>query len=305
MGAGEFSLKASSEFSPQVDRLIELALEEDIGPGDITTQALIAPEKQGAAEIRAKEPLVVAGLPVAARVFLKLDREVQFLPLVAEGQEVEAGAVLARLRGPVAAILTGERVALNFLMRLSGIATFTRRAVAAVRDFPVALVDTRKTTPGWRLLEKYAVRVGGGKNHRFGLYDGVLIKTNHLTAVGSIPEAVRRAREKVHQLLKIEVEVSDLTGLEEALAAGADLVMLDNMEEAALAEAVRRAQGRAILEASGGMTLARLPRVAATGVRYISMGALTHSAPAVDLHLRLLEGEAPPGGKAQRSGGDR
>lgn len=284
----EFSLKTTSDFSPQVDRLIELALEEDIGRGDVTTQALIPPEKKGAAQIRAKEPLVVAGLPVAARVFQKLDREVHFLPLVGEGDEVEPGTVLAQLRGPVASILTAERVALNFLMRLSGIATFTRRAVAAVRDFPVAVVDTRKTTPGWRVLEKYAVKVGGGRNHRFGLYDGVLIKTNHLAAVGSVTEAVRRAREKVHQLLKVEVEVTDLEGLEEALAAGADVVMLDNFDEATLSEAVRRARGRAVLEASGGMTLERLPRVAATGVQFISMGALTHSAPAVDIHLRLM-----------------
>ncbi len=286
----EFSLKTSSDFSPQVDRLIELALEEDIGRGDVTTQALIPPEKKGAAQIRAKETLVVAGLPVAARVFMKLDREVHFLPMVEEGQEVEAGTSLAQLRGAVASILTGERVALNFLMRLSGIATFTRKAVAAVKGFPVAVVDTRKTTPGWRVLEKYAVKVGGAANHRFGLFDGVLIKNNHLAAVGSVTEAVRRAREKTHQLLKIEVEVADLKGLEEALAAGADIIMLDNFDEATLAEAVKLTHGRARLEASGGMTLERLPKVAATGVNFISMGALTHSAPAVDIHLRLMGG---------------
>jgi nicotinate-nucleotide pyrophosphorylase (carboxylating) len=284
----EFSLKTTADFSPQVDRLIELALEEDLGRGDVTTQALVSPEKKGAAQIKAKERLVVAGLPVAARVFLKLDREVHFLPLAEEGQEVEAGAVLAQLRGPVASILTGERVALNFLMRLSGIATYTRQMVAAVAGTQAAIVDTRKTTPGWRLLEKYAVKAGGGQNHRFGLDDGVLIKNNHLTAVGSITEAVRRAREKVHQLLKIEVEVADIQGLEEALAAGADIVMLDNMSEELMAEAVRLTQGRALLEASGGMTLTRLPRVAATGVNFISMGALTHSAPSVDIHLRLV-----------------
>jgi nicotinate-nucleotide pyrophosphorylase (carboxylating) len=284
----EFSLKTTADFSPQVDRLIELALEEDLGRGDVTTQALVSPEKKGAAQIKAKERLVVAGLPVAARVFLKLDREVHFLPLAEEGQEVEAGAVLAQLRGPVASILTGERVALNFLMRLSGIATYTRQMVAAVAGTQAAIVDTRKTTPGWRLLEKYAVKAGGGQNHRFGLDDGVLIKNNHLTAVGSITEAVRRAREKVHQLLKIEVEVADIQGLEEALAAGADIVMLDNMSEELMAEAVRLTQGRALLEASGGMTLTRLPRVAATGVNFISVGALTHSAPSVDIHLRLV-----------------
>ena len=284
----DFSLKTTSEFSPQVDRLIELALEEDIGRGDVTTQALIPPEKKGAAQVRAKEKLVVAGLPVAARVFMKLDKGVHFLPMAEEGQEVEAGAVLAQLRGPVASILTGERVALNFLMRLSGIATFARKVAAAVKDFPVAVVDTRKTTPGWRVLEKYAVKVGGAQNHRFGLFDGVLIKNNHLTAVGSITEAVRRAKEKIHQLLKIEVEVADLKGLEEALAAGADIVMLDNMADADLANAVKLAQGRVLLEASGGMTLEHLPQVAATGVNFISMGALTHSAPAVDIHLRLM-----------------
>ncbi len=284
----DYSLKMSAEFFPQVDRLIELALEEDIGRGDVTTQALIPPEKKGAAQIRAKERLVAAGLPVAARVFMKLDREVHFLPMAQEGQEVEVGAVLAQLRGPVASILTGERVALNFLMRLAGIATYTRQVVAAVKDYPVAVVDTRKTTPGWRVLEKYAVKVGGAKNHRFGLYDGVLIKNNHLTAVGSIIEAVRRAREQTHQLLKIEVEVADLKGLAEALTAPADIIMLDNMDEADLLEAVKLTQGRALLEASGGMTLERLPRVAATGVNFISMGALTHSAPAVDIHLQLL-----------------
>lgn len=278
------------DFACLVDRLIELALEEDLGPGDVTTQALIPPEKTGAAQIRAKENLVVAGLPVAARVFQKLASQVQFFEGATEGQEVSPGAVLAEVRGPLAAILTGERTALNFLMRLSGIATFTRRMVNAVSGFPAAVVDTRKTTPGWRALEKYAVRVGGGQNHRFGLFDGVLIKTNHLTAVGGITEAVRRTRGKVHHLLKIEVEVTSLAELEEALAAGADVVMLDNMDDAEMTEAVKITAGRVLLEASGSMTLTRLPQVAATGVNLISMGALTHSAPAVDIHLRLVGG---------------
>lgn len=276
------------DFACLVDRLIELALEEDLGPGDVTTQALIPPDRKGAAQIRAKEPLVVAGLPVAQRVFQKLEARVQFFPSAGEGQEVAAGAVLAQVRGPLAAILTGERTALNFLMRLSGIATFTRRMVSAVSGFPAAIVDTRKTTPGWRALEKYAVRLGGGRNHRFGLFDGVLIKNNHLAVVGSIAEAVRRAREKAHHLLKIEVEVTSLKELEEALAAGADVIMLDNLDEATMAEAVKLTAGRALLEASGGMTLERLPKVAATGVNLISMGALTHSAPAVDIHLRII-----------------
>ncbi|OGP74767.1 MAG: nicotinate-nucleotide diphosphorylase (carboxylating) [Deltaproteobacteria bacterium RBG_13_58_19] len=278
------------EFSPHLDRLLDLALEEDLGPGDVTTQALIPPEQRGEAHIRAKERLVVAGLPVAARVFRKLDPEVRFHPQVAEGQEVQPGTVLAALQGPLAPILTGERVALNFLMRLSGIATFTRKMVQAVAGYPVALVDTRKTTPGWRALEKYAVRLGGGANHRFGLYDGVLIKNNHLTAVGSITAAIRQAREKTHHLLKIEVEVTDLAGLKEALDAGADIIMLDNLDDATLAQAVKLTGGRALLEASGGMTLERLPKVAATGINLISMGALTHSAPAVDIHLRVVLG---------------
>ena len=275
--------------SPHLDRLIDLALEEDIGPGDVTTQAVMAPELQGEAHIRAKAALVVAGLPVAARVFHKLDAKVVFAAAVDDGQEVAPGTVLARLTGPVASILTGERVALNFLQRLSGIATFTRAMAAQVTGSNAVLVDTRKTTPGWRALEKYAVRLGGGRNHRLGLYDAVLIKNNHLTAVGSIGEAVRQAKARAHPQLKIEVEVTDLEGLEEALNAGADRILLDNMDDATLRQAVELTRGRALLEASGGMTKERLPQVAATGVNFISMGALTHSAPAVDIHLRLIK----------------
>ena len=274
---------------PMIDRLIDLALEEDLGAGDVTTQALVPPELRGAAQIRAKETLVVAGLPVAARVFQKLDATLVFEPEVADGQAVSPGTVLARLSGPVATILTGERVALNFLQHLSGIATFTRNMVAQLSGTSAFLVDTRKTTPGWRVLEKYAVRLGGGRNHRSGLYDGVLIKNNHLTALGSISAAVHQARERAHHLLKIEVEVTDLDGLTEALNAGADLILLDNMDDATLQKAVELTRGRAILEASGSMTKDRLPHVAATGVNFISMGALTHSAPAVDIHLRLVK----------------
>lgn len=274
--------------SPLIDRLLELALEEDIGPGDVTTQALIPPELQGEAQIRAKETLVAAGLPLAARVFYKVDSSLRFEAQAKEGREAAPGTVLARVTGPVAPILTGERVALNFLQRLSGIATYTRNMVARVAGYPVALVDTRKTTPGWRVLEKYAVRLGGGANHRLGLFDGVLIKNNHLAAVGSIAEAIRQARDRTQQLLKIELEVTDLAGLQEALDAGADLIMLDNLDEATMAQAVALTGGRALLEASGGMSPERLPKVAATGVHFISMGALTHSAPAVDIHLRLV-----------------
>jgi nicotinate-nucleotide pyrophosphorylase (carboxylating) len=276
------------DFPCLVDRLIDLALEEDLGPGDVTTRALIPPDRGGAAQIRAKQNLVVAGLPVAQRVFHRLEPRLEFSPKVSEGQEVTPGTVLAEVRGPLAAILTGERLALNFLMRLSGIATYTRKMVQAISGFPAAIVDTRKTTPGWRALEKYAVRVGGAANHRLGLFDGVLIKNNHLTAVGSVFEAVRLARENTHHLLKIEVEVTTLAQLEEALAAGADVIMLDNMDEATMTRAVHLTAGRALLEASGSMSLERLPAVAATGVNLISMGALTHSAPALDIHLRLM-----------------
>jgi nicotinate-nucleotide pyrophosphorylase (carboxylating) len=274
---------------PHIDRLIDLALEEDIGPGDVTTQAVVDPELQGEAHIRAKAALVVAGLPVAARVFQKLDAKVVLAAAVEDGQEVAPGRVLVRLTGPVASILTGERVALNFLQRLSGIATFTRAMAAQVAGSKAILVDTRKTTPGWRVLEKYAVRRGGGHNHRLGLYDAVLIKNNHLTAVGSIAEAVRLAKARAHPQLKIEVEVTNLEGLEEALNAGADRILLDNMDDATLRRAVEITGGRAWLEASGGITKERLPQVAATGVNFISMGALTHSAPAVDIHLRLVK----------------
>ena len=275
--------------SPLLDRLIDLALEEDLGTGDVTTQALIPPELQGEAHIRAKQDLVVAGLPLAARVFRKVDANLIFEAQVEEGQEVASGTVLARLSGPVAAILSGERTALNFLQRLSGVATFTRQMVGLIAGAQAALVDTRKTTPGWRALEKYAVRLGGARNHRAGLYDGVLIKNNHITAAGSITRAVKQAREQAHHLLKIEVEVPDLPGLEEALAAGADVIMLDNMDEATMAQAVKITAGRVLLEASGSMSAARLAQVAATGVNLISMGALTHSAPAADIHLRLIK----------------
>jgi nicotinate-nucleotide pyrophosphorylase (carboxylating) len=280
--------------SPHLDRLIDLALEEDLGPGDVTTQALIPADLMGEAHFRAKQQLVVAGLPLAARVFQKLDASIIFEVQMADGREVADGrqvpdgTALARLSGPVAAILSGERVALNFLQRLSGIATFARQMAARVAGSGAVLVDTRKTTPGWRVLEKYAVRLGGARNHRFGLYDGVLIKNNHLTAVGSIREAVRQAQARAHHLLKIEVEVTDLKGLAEALDAGADLILLDNLDDDTLRRAVELTGGRAVLEASGGMTPERLPQVAATGVNLISMGALTHSAPAADIHLRLV-----------------
>ncbi|MBW1916848.1 MAG: carboxylating nicotinate-nucleotide diphosphorylase [Deltaproteobacteria bacterium] len=271
-----------------VQRLIDLALEEDLGPGDLTTQATIDPQLQAEAHMRAKEELFVAGLPVAAAVFHRLDAAISFHEQVHEGDQVPPGTILAIVTGPAGLLLSGERVALNFLMRLSGIATQTRRFVEAVQPYPVQLVDTRKTTPGWRVLEKYAVRLGGGTNHRFGLFDGVLIKDNHLVAAGSITAAVRRARRSVPHTLKIEVEVADLAGLEEAITAGADMVLLDNMDDATLAQAVKKTQDWVLLEASGGITLERLPQVAAAGVNLISVGALTHSARSVDISMKLV-----------------
>lgn len=280
-----------------LDAFLRLALEEDVGPGDVTTEAVVPAGVRVRAVVLVKEGGVVAGLPVAARLFTLLDPSLSFRPRLADGDEVrQIPAVAAEMEGSARAVLTGERVALNLLQRLSGIATLTRRCVEAAKG-RVEILDTRKTTPGMRKLEKYAVAVGGGKNHRFGLYDGVLIKDNHIRAVGGIREAVVRARAKVHQGLRIEVECSSLDEVEEALAAGADIVLLDNMDVPTLREAVRRVAGRAKTEASGGITLANLPDVAATGVDAISLGVLTHSARALDMSLEVVEwlGDAAPG----------
>lgn len=236
---------------------LDLWLLEDLGQGDLASALLIPEDQTRRGVILAKEEGVLAGLEVA------------------------------RLEGPLQGILAGERLALNLLQSLSGIATLTRKYVEAVRGTRARILDTRKTTPGLRALEKYAVRVGGGRNHRFGLFDGILIKDNHIRAVGSVREAVRRARSQTPHYLKVEVEVTSLEELEEALEAGADLILLDNMDLDTLKEVVRRVKGRALLEASGGMSLERVREVAETGVDYISVGALAHSARALDLSLEL------------------
>lgn len=272
-----------------LDRLIDMALEEDLGPGDITTESIVPETLWARAEFIAREEGVVAGLPVAGRVFKRLDLETEFRAEVTEGSAVKAGAVLAVVAGRARTILTGERVALNFVRHLSGIATRTRRLVAAVEGLRAVVLDTRKTTPGLRALEKYAVRAGGGRNHRFGLFDGILIKDNHIRAAGGIKEAVARARARAPHTLKVEVEVQSLDEVEEALAAGADIIMLDNMPVAAMREAVRRIGGRALVEASGGITEENIREVAATGVDFISVGALTHSARALDISLEIVE----------------
>ncbi|HEY6101288.1 MAG TPA: carboxylating nicotinate-nucleotide diphosphorylase, partial [Anaeromyxobacter sp.] len=230
--------------------------------------------------------LVVAGTAVARRVFDRLGAACRFD--AEDGARVARGTTFGAASGPVRALLAAERTSLNFLQRLSGVATATRRCVDALAaGGKTRLLDTRKTTPGWRMLEKAAVRAGGGKNHRFALGDGILVKDNHVAACGGVAEAVRRARERAGAMLKIEVEVVDLPGLDAAIAAGAEIVLLDNMDDATTAEAVRRAAGRVLLEASGNMTLERLPRVAGTGVDFVSMGAITHSARAVDISFEL------------------
>ena len=272
-----------------VGRLISLALEEDVGPGDRTADAVVPAGARGSALIFAKEAAVVSGVATAARVFRALDAGCEVEAVKGEGDEAGPGDGLLRVRGSLRAILSGERTALNFLQRLCGIATLTRRYARALQGTKTRLLDTRKTTPGMRALEKAAVRAGGGLNHRGSLFDGILVKDNHAAAAGGIGEAVRRARAAAHPLLQIEAEVSSAQQIEEALQAGADMLLLDNLDDAALRKAVEQVAGRVPLEASGGMTLERLPRVAAAGVDYVSVGALTHSAPSVDLSL-MLEG---------------
>jgi nicotinate-nucleotide pyrophosphorylase (carboxylating) len=267
-----------------------MALDEDLGMGDITTQQLIPVEARGNGLIKAKEALVVCGLPVAERVFKRLDPAVRFVPEVADGDAVAAGQVVVRMSGLLAALLSAERTALNFMQRLSGIATHVAAHVKAMGNSSVRLVDTRKTTPGWRVLEKYAVRTGGAFNHRMGLYDGVLIKDNHIAACGSITAAVGRIRAATSHLVKIEVETTSLEEVQEALEAGADVIMLDNMTPEIMAQAVTLVNNRALVEASGGIAMANLKRLAALGVDIISMGALTHSARAVDLSMDISAG---------------
>ncbi|MCY3553579.1 MAG: carboxylating nicotinate-nucleotide diphosphorylase [Candidatus Poribacteria bacterium] len=270
-----------------LDPLIELAFEEDIGIGDITTDATVPPTQMGVGTLLAKSEGIVAGLPVAERAFAKLDETLTFRTLVKDGDAVIAGTPIAEVQGSAKTILIGERTALNFLQRLSGIATLTAQFVAAVADYESKIVDTRKTAAGWRAVQKYAVRVGGGQNHRFGLYDGVLIKDNHIVAAGGIGNAVQRARQTVPHTAKIEVEVETLDQVDEALKAGADILLLDNMSPSIMKSVVHEVGDLAVTEASGGITLDKVKTVAATGVDLISVGALTHSAMPMDISLTL------------------
>ena len=275
-----------------IEHIVSLALAEDVGIGDITTSLVVEPKITAHAEIMAKQDMVIAGMEAARRTFEQVDPSILFEPMVNDGDLIEPGVIMVRVSGSAGSILTAERVALNFLMRLSGVASLTARFVEAVRAHQVKIVDTRKTTPGMRALEKAAVKAGGGGNHRFGLFDGILIKDNHIAAAGSIANAVSRAKEGAPHTIKVEVEVEDLRELQEAIEAGADAVLLDNMAPAMLEEAVAQTGGRALLEASGGVTLDNVAQIAATGVDIISVGALTHSAPATDISLNFILGDA-------------
>jgi nicotinate-nucleotide pyrophosphorylase (carboxylating) len=270
-----------------IDEIIARALAEDVGRGDLTTLSLVPERALAQGELLAKSDLILAGWPVARRVFAVLDPGVRISSAAEDGCTIKAGQVLARIQGRAQPMLTAERVALNFLQQLSGIATLTARFVRATRGTRARIAATRKTHPGLQRLEKYAVTVGGGLPHRLGLDDGVLIKDNHLALFGSVAEAVHRARGRAGKKLKIEVEVETLDQVEEALAAGADIIMLDNMALPEMRRAVKLVEGRALLEASGGVTLRKAARVARTGVDIISVGALTHSAPAVDISLEI------------------
>ena len=273
-----------------VSRIVELALEEDAAFGDVTSDLTVPPDRQCSGQFLAKADGVVSGLDVVREVFRQVDPGVVFEAQVADGDHVRAGQILGRIRGRARSVLLGERVALNFLQRLSGVATATARYVAAVQGTRARVIDTRKTTPGMRQFEKSAVRHGGGHNHRIGLADGILIKDNHLAAIGGpdrITKAVAGARAEAPHPLRVEVEVTNLDELREALNAGADAVLLDNMTVDEMAEAVRITAGRAVLEASGGITLDTIRAVAETGVDLISAGALTHSSPALDISLEI------------------
>jgi nicotinate-nucleotide pyrophosphorylase (carboxylating) len=272
-----------------LDRIIENALAEDIHTGDITTLSILTERHEIRARLLAKESMVLAGIEAAARVFHLLDHRILFTPFFHDGDELKGGEVIAEILGEASMLLQGERTALNILQRMCGIATLTSRYVAAAKGTGARIVDTRKTAPGLRVLDKYAVRAGGGFNHRFGLYDGVLIKENHIAAAGGITIAVSRARNRIPHTMKIEVETETLAQVAEALACGADIIMLDNMDTATMREAIKMIDGRTLTEASGGVNLETVREIAETGVDIISVGALTHSARAVDISM-LLEG---------------
>lgn len=269
-----------------LDPILRGALAEDLPDGDVTSEAIFAPSDRAAAIFRAKQSGVIAGLPIARRVFTLLDRRCAFRARVREGARVKAGTVIAEVRGPTRALLAGERTALNVLQRMSGIATLTAEFVAAVRGTGAKILDTRKTAPGLRPLDKYAVKCGGGTNHRMNLSDMAMIKDNHIQAAGGIAAAVQAVRRRAPRV-RVEVETSSLDQVKQALAAGADIIMLDNMSVAQMRRAVALVARRAKTEASGSVSLARVRSIARTGVDYISVGRLTHSAAALDISMKL------------------
>jgi nicotinate-nucleotide pyrophosphorylase (carboxylating) len=273
--------------TPAVEALIALALEEDLGRGDVTSEAIFAVDDRTEGTIVAKEPLTVAGMAVAQAVFVRVGADTRFVAHAGDGAVVARGAVVAAVAGRTRALLGAERTALNFLQRLSGVATLTRQFVDAVAGTPARICDTRKTTPGWRALDKLAVVAGGGVNHRADLAAGVLIKDNHVAAAGGVKAAVERARARAPHSLRVEVEVTAVGQIDEALAAGAEVVLLDNMDPERVRESVRRIAGRAIVEVSGGINLQTVRAFAEAGPDRISVGALTHSARAVDLSLEV------------------
>ncbi len=276
------------EENPFVKEIIQLALKEDIGPGDVTTDSIIRDNNiMGCARLMAKEDLILAGLSVFKQVFLELWPDMEFESFFKDGDLVRDKEIICLIKGPVNIILKGERTALNFLQRMSGIATMTKRFVERISSANTRILDTRKTVPGWRILDKYAVRIGGGHNHRFGLFDGVLIKDNHISAAGSVGEAIKLVKVNIPHTLKIEVEVETLDELKEAINSGADAVLLDNMDMNMLRKAVEIAKDRVIIEVSGGITLEDVGEIAKTGVDFISVGAITHSVKGVDISLEL------------------
>lgn len=281
-GKGQSGLKGYAEL------LIRAALAEDIGSGDITTNAIVKKNEAGDAEFIAREEMAVAGLFIPEMVFGLLDKKAVFKARVKEGGRAKKGQVIATVHGSLAALLIGERVALNFLQRLSGIATITNEFAGRIKNTKVKLLDTRKTTPCMRALEKYAVMAGGGTNHRFGLFDLVLIKDNHIMAAGSVTAAIEAVKRKYRDAVPIEVEVTDLNELKEALASGADIIMLDNMGIPMIRQAVKLIAGNAFIEVSGNINIGNIGKVAKEGIDFISVGALTHSARAVDISMEVV-----------------
>ena len=271
-----------------VDNLLLLALQEDISSEDVTTNAVMPEACQGTVQLLCKQDGVIAGMEVFARVFTLLDEKTEIIPYVKDGDEVKKGDLLATVNGDIRVLLSGERTALNYLQRMSGIATYTRSVAKLLEGSKTTLLDTRKTTPNMRIFEKYAVRMGGGNNHRYNLSDGVLLKDNHIGAAGGVKEAIAAAKEYAPFVRKIEVEVENLDMVKEAVEAGADIIMLDNMDTDALKEAIAYIDGRAEIEVSGNVTKENIARLTGLGVDYVSSGALTHSAPILDISLKNL-----------------